>query len=203
MAQDSDIQKAKEPSISYDKKLTYADYLNFDFEYMVELIKGQLYKMTPAPSSRHQEISVSLTRLFGSYFLGKSCVLYHAPFDVILPIANEKRKTSTTVVQPDLCVICDLDKIDEAGCLGPPDLIIEILSPSTQKKDLTQKYAIYEETGVKEYWVIYPSAKMLHLYILEDGKYGKPEIFDDQDVVSPLLFPELKVNLLDVFKDIK
>ena len=203
MAQDSDIQKAKEPSISYDKKLTYADYLNFDFEYMVELIKGQLYKMTPAPSSGHQEISTNLVVIFGNHFSENSCKLYHAPFDVILPVANEKRKASTTVVQPDLCVICDLEKIDKAGCFGPPDLIIEILSPSTQKKDLTQKYAIYEETGVKEFWVIYPSAKMLHLYILEDGKYGKPEIFDKQDVVTPILFPELEVSLMEVFKDIK
>jgi len=199
MQKDVDTQKAKEPSVSYDKKLTYEDYLNFDFEYMVELIKGQLFKMAAAPSSGHQEISVNITRLFSNYLVGKSCKLYHAPFDVILPVANERRCTSTTIVQPDLCVICDLEKIDEAGCCGPPDLIVEILSPSTQKKDLTHKYAIYEETGVKEFWVTYPFDQMLHLYKLEEGKYLRAEIYDHNDTVSTGLFPELAIDLSEVF----
>ena len=174
MTQKSDISKAQEQVTSYNKKLTYADYLSFDFEHMVELIKGQLYKMTPAPSSFHQSVSVKLTSRFDSFIADKSCALFHAPFDVILPIANEKKQTSTTVVQPDLCVICDLEKIEEAGCFGPPDLIIEILSPSTQKKDLTHKYNIYEETGVGEYWVIYPQSRMLHVFQLVDGEYLRP-----------------------------
>ena len=198
MSPDSDIKKAQEPSISYNKKLTYTDYLKFDYDYMVELIRGQLFKMTPAPSSRHQEISAELTYLFKHFLREKSCKIFHAPFDVVLPIANEQKKTASTVVQPDLCIICDLDKLDEKGCFGPPDLIVEILSPSTQKKDLTHKLNIYEQTGVKEYWVIYPLERMLHVYLLEASLYKKPIIYNSDDVVSPVLFPNLEINLAEV-----
>jgi len=199
MTEKPETSTVQEPIISYDKKWTYADYLNFDFEYMVELIKGQIFKMSPAPTSWHQMISTALIVTIGGYLKSKSCQLFHSPFDVILPIANEKKNTSTTVVQPDLCIICDLEKIEKVGCFGPPDLIIEILSPSTKKKDLTHKYEIFEETGVPEYWVIYPNDKMLQIHLLEEGSYNRPLIFDDKDVVSPYLFPDLKIDLKLVF----
>ncbi len=123
-----------EPVGLYNKKWTYADYLKFDFDYMVELIRGQvcqIYKMTPAPNSWHQEILGDLYVEFRKYFSDHPCKVYLARLDVILPVANEKRNSSTTVVQPDLCVICDLIKIEKAGCFGPPDLLVELLSPHT------------------------------------------------------------------------
>ena len=199
MSANTDIPHTNEPSASYNKKLTYADYLKFDFDYMVELIKGQLHKMTPAPNSYHQQISAQLTYEFVNYFRTNPCSFFHAPFDVILPIANEQKQTATTVVQPDLCVICDQNKIEETGCFGPPDLIIEILSTSTQKKDLNDKYSIYEQTGVNEYWTIYPQEKMLHIHQLKEGHYLRPTIFNENDIVYPFLFPELGINLANIF----
>ena len=201
MTDSTDTNEIQEPIINYDKPLNYSDYVKFDFDYMVELIRGRIFKMTPAPSSRHQDISVELTAVIYNYLKGKSCRLFHAPFDVILPIADQNRDTSTTVVQPDLCIICDLSKIDKAGCTGPPDLIIEILSPSTSKKDLTHKYEIYEQTGVKEYWVIYPRERILQVYLLENDNYQRPLIYSQEDSVSPVLFPDLDIDLTTILRE--
>lgn len=201
MSSNSKSNFAEEPLVGYSGKLTYADYLQFDFDYMVEIIKGQLFKMTPAPTSWHQRISVRLTAILSNHLSEKSCELFHAPYDVVLPVANESKKSSTTVVQPDLCVICDPNKIDDAGCFGAPDLIIEILSPSTKKKDLTHKYEIFELTGVREYWIIFPLDKMLQVHILENGSYKRPEIYDHQDVVGSQIFPNLEIDLAQVFRE--
>ncbi len=137
MSQESQNKSVQEPAISYDQIFTYADYLKFDFEYMVELIRGRIFKMTPAPNSWHQEILGDLHVEFRKCFDGHPCKVYFAPFDVVLPVANQKRESATTVVQPDLCIICDVSKIDKAGCTGAPDLIVEIISPHTSKKDIS------------------------------------------------------------------
>jgi len=190
----------QEPSATYDKLYTYEDYLRFDFEHMVELIKGRLYKMSSAPHPRHQEVSVKLTRFIDLYLDGKACQLFHAPFDVILPIENKKKvHAASTVVQPDLCVICDRSKITDQGCIGAPDLVIEILSPSTAKKDMTDKYEIYEEAGVKEYWIVSSKDNYVQVFVLQDGQYGRPQVFIDKETVSPLMFPDLEIDLSKVF----
>ncbi len=189
----------KEPSAGYTKMYTYADYVKFEFDEMVELIKGKIFKMSPAPKSYHQEISSNLMFEFIGYFKDKQCKVFHAPFDVVLPIRNNKKDKATTVVQPDICVICDLDKIDEAGCVGAPDLIVEILSDSTYKKDLNDKYQVYEESGVREYWIIMPKEQLLEVFHLVNGKYQRIKTYVKDDTMSPVIFPELEIEVRDIF----
>src|SRR5260221_2999835 len=140
--------QVEEPDPSYN--YTYADYLKWKFEERLELFRGKIYKLS-APATRHQEISMSLSSYFFNYLKGKKCKAFHAPFDVRLPVKNRKKDDEVnTVVQPDICVICDETKLDERGCCGAPDLVAEILSPGNSKKEVRLKYELYEEAGVRE-----------------------------------------------------
>jgi len=139
-------------------------------------------------------------------FLSKSkCQLFSAPFDVRLLSSKKSKsdKSITTVVQPDLCVICDPSKIDERGCLGAPDWIIEILSPRNSSKDLREKFDVYEKSGVKEYWVVYPNDQTVMVYMLnEKRKYeGILRPYVRADKISPATLPELKIDLTKVFPE--
>jgi len=191
----------EEPTSDYNKIYTYADYLKFEYDHMVELIRGKIFEMTPAPTSWHQRISWKLSLEIGTYLKDKECKAFSAPLDVILPIRNQKKNTSTTVVQPDICIICDLNKIEKEGCIGAPDLIVEILSPSTSKKDLNDKYSIYEEAGVKEYWIVMPAEKLVEVFYLENGKYQRIKVYTSDEIISPMLFPDFEITLTDVFKE--
>ncbi len=193
--------QVNEPAVDYGMTYTYADYLKFDFEYMVELIRGKIFRMSPAPKIVHQNISMNLSRILSFFFLNRNCKIFSAPIDVVLPIFNEKKDTSTTVVQPDLCVICNLTKIEEACINGAPDLIIEILSPHTRKKDLQFKYDIYEETGVKEYWIVMPEEKLVEVFVLKKNKYHRVYTYTETDTMQSVIFPDLIVDLNDVFED--
>ncbi len=181
---------------------TYADYLLWHFKERVELIKGKIFKMSPAPNSFHQDISGNLFFELRNFVNKGSCKLYAAPFDVRL--INYKESTADnhiiTVVQPDLCMICDRNKIDEKGCIGAPDLIIEILSPGNSKKEMDIKYDLYEENGVLEYWIVNPSEQTIAIYVLENQRYIgiKPLIFDSK-LQSPT-FPNLKFAVKKIFK---
>lgn len=194
---------ANEPTADYGKIYTYADYVKFEFDEMVELIRGKIFKMSPAPKSYHQEISMKLGSHIFIQLGDKSCKVYSAPFDVVLPVRNESKNRATTVVQPDICVICDVSKIDEAGCVGAPDLIIEILSESTSKKDLNDKYQVYEESGVREYWIVMPKERLLEVFHLENGKYQRIKTYVDDDKISPVIFPELEIDLQNIFPEKK
>ncbi len=193
--------KVEEPDLA--GTYGYADYLTWTMPEMVELIRGKIFKMSPAPSSRHQQVSLNLTLAIGNFLKRKKCKLYTAPFDVRLPLSTNQKtdKEITTVVQPDLCVICDSAKIDTRGCLGAPDWIIEILSMYTSAKDLREKFDVYEEAGVKEYWVVYPQEQTIIIYVLNsEGKYEstlKPYVRTDR--VKPVTLPELTVNLEEIF----
>ena len=181
---------------------TYSDYLLWRFKERVELIKGKIFKMSPAPGSFHQEVSFELSGILYNYFKKKSCKVFAAPFDVRL--INFKESTAdhqiTTVVQPDLCVICDTQKIDERGCLGAPDLIIEILSPGNSKKEMDIKFDLYEENGVSEYWMVNPAEKTIAIFVLQNGKYsGIKPIIEDSTLESPT-FPELKFKVKKIFE---
>lgn len=181
---------------------TYADYLLWQFSERLEIIKGKIFKMSPAPSSSHQRVSMKLTRELDKYFYNLSCEIFVAPFDVRL--INFKKSTSDnqilTVVQPDLCIICDKLKVDEKGCLGAPNLIIEILSKGNSKKDLTIKFDLYEENGVQEYWLVNPSEKDVHIYTLQNGKYiGSRPFIMETEIQSPT-FPELKFEVDKIFE---
>ena len=158
--------------------------------------------MSPAPRVRHQAISRELLAEFALYLRGKQCQVFAAPFDVRLPAADESDDLVETVVQPDLSVICDRAKLDEAGCRGAPDLIVEILSPGTAHKDLKVKFDCYERAGVKEYWIVDPFGKTVQIFTLGlDGKYGRPEAFGAGDRVNVGIFAELEIDLATVFAE--
>ncbi|ATA73743.1 restriction endonuclease [Capnocytophaga sp. H4358] len=177
---------------------TYADYLLWRFEERVELLKGKIFKMSPAPSLKHQRISLNITLFLGNYFKNQKCQLFVAPFDVRLPKKEEKGDNIHTVVQPDLCVICDESKLDERGCIGAPDLIIEILSPGNSKKEMKNKFELYQESGVEEYWIVNPTDENILVNVLEDGKYRilKPVV---DEYITSVKFPELKIHTSDIF----
>jgi Uma2 family endonuclease len=179
---------------------TYADYLQWTFEERLEIIKGKIFNMSPAPSPVHQLVSMEISRELANFLKGKSCKVYPAPFDVRLPHRSKKHKDIKTVVQPDICVICDPEKVDKRGCLGAPDIIIEILSPGNSKKELKNKYEVYEESGVEEYWLIVPEIPAAFIYVLNpDGRYqGVRPSYDDMLLTSPIL-PGFQLNLEEVF----
>lgn len=193
---------ANEPDYDYGGIYTYADYLKWTVEDRIELIKGRIFKMSPAPNRNHQAIATDLTYLLNKFLWKKQCQLFVAPFDVRLPRTTKEDKDVTTVVQPDLCVICDPSKLDHRGCIGAPDLVVEILSPSNNKKELRNKFEVYEESGVRQYWIVYPYERIIDVYTLgEDGKYGKAEHFLDDDVLTTSILPGLEISLIDVFRD--
>jgi Uma2 family endonuclease len=191
--------------LDLSKKYTYADYLTWRFSEMVELIRGKIFKMSPAPNLYHQEISSNILKKIFFYIEGKPCKVFHAPFDVRLPLPPHQVKNEQidTVVQPDISVICDLNKLDIRGCLGAPDWIIEILSPSTASKDLREKFELYEFSGVREYWIVHPHEHTLLVYKLdENGKYvgqQRPYVREDQVAIS--IFDDFVMNLAEVFPE--
>ena len=188
--------------IDLSLKYSYAHYLNWLFDDRVELFKGQVYKMRPAPSRFHQEVSGNILKVLFSYLENKSCKVYAAPFDVRFPKDSKEDKDIYTVLQPDICVICDLAKLDDRGCIGPPDMVVEILSPGNNKMELLNKYNVYQEFGVKEYWIVSLADKTFLLYTLnDDGRYQASKLYSITETVRSPLFPGLELNLEKVFKD--
>lgn len=179
------------------KTYTYSDYLMFRFQERVEIIKGYILKMSPAPSSNHQTVSQNINFKIFSYFTNQSCRVFVAPFDVRLPIKSSKK--DNTVVQPDLCVICDENKIDSRGCNGSPDLIVEILSPKNSKHDVETKFNLYQESGVKEYWIVETEQRIVLVYTLKEGEYIGLKPFGEGEIIKSILFPEMKIVVDDVF----
>lgn len=182
-------------------KFTYKDYLKWPDEERWELIYGEAWDMAPATTRKHQQISKKLLFQIEDYLKDKDCTVYYAPFDVRLPEHEEDNdKETDTVVQPDLLVVCDKSKLDEAGCNGAPDWIVEILSPSTAVKDLNNKYQLYQARGVKEYWIIDPSNNYLTVYLLDiSGKYFRSGVYSADSKVSSSTLPELTIDLTPVF----
>jgi Uma2 family endonuclease len=183
------------------KRYTYADYLTWKFQERVELIKGWLYKMTPAPNMGHQAVSVRLLRPMLNYFESKKCNVFTAPFDVRL-LDKRKQKNDNkvyTVVQPDICVVCDDAKLDERGCIGAPDWIIEILSPGNTKREMQVKYDLYEENGVREYWIVHPGDHTIAVFELKERKYQFKKFYVKGDKVPCGLFRGLKIDTAKVF----
>jgi len=181
---------------------SYANYLTWFFDDRVELVKGKVNKMSPAPSPLHQEISANIFSVIHNYLKGKPCKTYYAPFDVRFPKESKADKDIHTVLQPDICVICDPKKIDAKGCIGAPDIVIEILSPGYNKMELLHKYDIYEEFGVKEYWVVSPGDKTLLKYTLNvKGGYQPSKLFTLSEKVYSEVLPGFELDLDAVFED--
>ncbi|MDZ7899977.1 MAG: Uma2 family endonuclease [Arcicella sp.] len=181
---------------------TYADYLKWTFDERLEIIKGKIFPMS-TPARIHQRLSGKLSYEIQKYLEGKQCETYSAPFDVRLtPLKRNKSNKVHTIVQPDICVICDLDKLDDKGCVGAPDLMIEILSPGNTRKEMREKYDVYEENGVKEYWLVEPQDKCVFVYILnEAGKYIGLQPVTDEDILTSTVFPDLQIDLSRVFEN--
>lgn len=186
--------------LDLNKQYSYSDYLLWQFSERVELIKGFILKMSPAPNRKHQTISQNLNYSIYSYFKKHSCSVFVAPFDVRLTIKSAKK--DTTVVQPDICIICDESKLDDQGCNGAPDLIVEILSPKNSKHDVDTKFKIYQESGVKEYWIIEPEERIVLVYSLQNKIYIGLKPFSEGEIIESPLFPEMKIEVIDVFDKI-
>ena len=186
------------------KQYTYADYLTWNFDDRLELIKGWIYKMSPAPRRKHQKSSLRLTVQFAKYFESCNCEVYEAPFDVRLKKNKGSDSEVNTVVQPDISVFCDLSKLDDRGAIDAPDLVVEITSDSTMKKDYNEKFNLYEENGVQEYWIVNPDSKSMEIFTKVEEKFESVGVFNVNDgvlSVNSVLFPDLHVDLVSVFKD--
>ena len=176
---------------------TYTDYVLWNIKERLEVIKGKIFRLD-TPDVSHQKISGNLYGEMYHYFKGKSCKLFAAPFDVVL---KNKKGIEDSVVQPDICVVCDPKKLEnDKRCLGAPDLIIEILSPGNTKKEMRDKYELYEEAGVYEYWVVRPIDKEITQFVLENDKYRALPPIIEGDMISSAKFPELTVATEDIFR---
>ena len=187
--------------LDFNGSYTYSEYLKWKFDEYVELIRGKIFPMS-APMSQHQRIVGNLYLDLGNHLRGKHCQVFIAPFDVRLPTYNDTGALvadTDTVVQPDICVICDPEKVDRRGCNGVPDMIIEVLSPSTAKKDLNEKFNLYQEVGVKEYWVVFPDAEEISVYLLENETYRLMNQYQENDQAPVNTLPGLVINLSDIF----
>ena len=190
--------------LDLNKRYTYADYIQWQFEERVELLKGSVWPM-PMPSPIHQEI---LGNLGGFLWLHlhskKKCKVYMAPFDVCLPFSEHEttKDKIDTVVQPDLSIICDLSKIMRQCCLGAPDLVIEILSPSNASREMRDKYELYEAAGVLEYWIVDPNRRSVLVYTLKEGRFSNvSHPLTDEYTLKSVVFPDLAINLAEVFPE--
>lgn len=187
-------------ALKLEERYTYKDYMTWNDNKFWELIDGIAYQMAP-PSRKHQNVSTELVRQFANYLLGKPCEVHHQPFGVRLPLEDEPDEFIKHALLPDIAVVCDEKKLDDAGCRGGPDLIIEILSPSTSKRDLEDKFKLYEKAGVKEYWIVDPVNNFIKVYVLgEDKIYGKGKTYFADDKIKVSIFPDLEVDLSLVFK---
>ena len=187
------------PLSKEDKQYTYAAYLKFPNEERWEIIDG-IPNMQSAPTWQHQSISRELMLQFGGYLNNHQCQVFAAPFDLRLPKFEEKDEDVTNVYQPDLLVVCDKSRLKGTGYYGVPDLVIEILSPSTVRNDRLLKFNFYEKVGVKEYWIVEPDAKLVSVFTLQDNnRYGRTELYTETDHVTVSIFPDLIIDLSKIF----
>jgi len=193
---DSTVLKKRDQE---DRYFTYADYKEWDLApgERYELIYGEVYSLA-VPTVYHQSILMELARQFANYLVDKPCKVFPAPFDVRL--FYEKDESDDTVVQPDISIICDKNKLGKEGCRGAPDFVAEILSPSNSAIEMQQKFELYREAGVREYWVLDPEHKTLHTYQLK-GSSIFPRTYRSSDTAAVEIFPGLLVDLEPVFSE--
>lgn len=172
------------------ERYTFADCLTWGENERIEIINGEAVMMAP-PSSRHQEICFEIGRQLGNFLEGKRCRVYPAPFGVRLFEKDEERPEDVdTLVEPDISVVCDRSKIDRHGCKGAPDLVIEVLSPSSLRHDRLVKLGLYQRAGVQEYWIVDPEYRSVQVFTRDDaGSLQISEEYGQLDVA--------KVNILD------
>ena len=180
------LAKQREPA-------TYQEYLSRPEDERWEIIDGVAYNMVPAPNTRHQTILVNLTLVVGNALRNSMCRLFVAPTDVVLSEEN--------VVEPDVFVVCDPTKMTERCIRGAPDVVFEIISPSSTKKDRLVKRRLYERFGVKEYVLIDPDGPCVERFLLdESGRYGVSEIFDSSQTLTLKSLDGVDIPLGEVFR---
>jgi Uma2 family endonuclease len=186
-------------------RYSYADYLTWSDDQRCELFDGFIKLMTPASSRKHQDLSVNFTRLFSNYLISKRCKVYHSPSDVRLPKGNTGLDDNQiyTVVQPDIYVVCDLSKLDDRGCLGAPDFIIEIVSAKNASRDVKDKFELYQQHGVREYWIVNPNDENVSVFVLDElGKYMLVGMYAGDDKIPVNIFNgALLIDLCEVFAE--
>ena len=180
-----------------DEYYTYADYLEWDEDPLTELYDGKVVMMSP-PLSRHQKVSMELSYQIRSFLEGKPCKVFAAPFGVRLFPKKDKR--DDTIFLPDITVVCDEKKLDKNGCNGAPDLIIEIISPSSAKYDRIYKLRKYQQAGVKEYWIVDPEIKSVIVLILENGQYITAA-YDETEKIPVTVLKGCEINLQAIFAE--
>lgn len=185
------------------KKYTYKDYLTWPEDERLEIIDGIAY-MQAAPTPLHQEMLMELSKQFAVYLTGKPCKVYPAPFAVILSQGSEKDEEEiNNVVEPDIAIVCDLTKMSDKGCHGAPDMIIEIISPSSIKTDRVTKLNKYEKAGVREYWIVEPEQKLVSVFLQQaNNRFGRPDMYTEEDRVKVSIFSDLIIDLREVFASV-
>ncbi|MGY6274248.1 Uma2 family endonuclease [Methylomonas sp. MgM2] len=181
-------------ALEKDKHYSYRDYLSWPDDVRCELIDGKVYMMTPAPSLAHQELAGEIFRQAANALTGKPCRALVAPLDVRLPRHDQADEDTDVVVQPDVLVVCDEKKLDRRGVRGAPDWIVEVLSPSSVSRDQIEKRRIYERHGVLEFWLVHPTDRLLTIYRLHNGEYGKPDIFELHGKTAVGVLPEVSID---------
>lgn len=187
--------------LDLNKRYSYADYLTWLDDKRRELFNGFIKLISPAPLRKHQIISTNLLGEIHYFLKKKKCEIYSAPFDVRFPKKNAiENKNIHTVLQPDISIICDLKKLDRRGCLGAPDMIIEIVSGDNPKRDVEHKFNIYQEHGVREYWTVFPEARTVNVFLLNDkNKYSLKGAYAENGKVKVNIFDDLHIELEDIF----
>lgn len=183
-------------------RYTFADVLTWDESERAEIIDGEVVMMAPPPSSTHQEISMELSSQLHTYLKGKKCKVYAAPFAVrLFEMDGDNPEDIDTMVEPDISIVCDPGKIDKHGCKGAPDMVVEILSPSTQRHDRFTKFSLYQRAGVREYWIVDPDSKTVQSFILEDGHYSVKEFGTAGDKMTVNVLEGCIIDLSELFPE--
>jgi Uma2 family endonuclease len=184
-----------------ERKYSYADYLVWDAGERIEIINGDIYVMTPAPSRKHQQVLRELSTEFTLFLRDKDCEVFFAPFDVRLHSGDKQDNEVYNIVQPDLTVVCDKTKLDEKGCKGTPDMVIEILSPASVKLDRWKKYQLYEKVGVKEYWIVDAINESIEVYLLNGQIYEFHGVFTKEDTIQVRTLKGLELKIKQIFEN--
>jgi Uma2 family endonuclease len=180
------------------KTYNYADYFSWKIQERVELLKGKIMQMSPAPSRVHQTLQAKIGTKLHVFLEGQPCQMFYAPFDVRLEGVKDDKKVHN-VVQPDICVVCDITKLDDRGCSGAPELIVEILSPGNTKKEMKYKFELYEAAGVLEYWIVDPTEKVIFQYVLEKGQFTNHRPLIEEDSIESVAIDGFTMQLAKVF----
>lgn len=183
------------------QRYTFADVLAWDENERAEIIDGKPVMMAP-PSSTHQEISMEIARQLANFLEGKRCKVYPAPFGVrLFEKDGEAPEDVDTMVEPDISVVCDKSKIDQHGCKGAPDLVVEILSPSTQRHDRLVKLGLYQRAGVREYWIVDPDSSTVQVFLQNDGSLQLREVYNREGVAKVNVLDGCFIELAKVFRE--